>query len=261
MSRLPKKIYQYQGFSLVEMAIVLLILGVVLGGLLGAIGQSTENTRRLEAKNQLHEIEEALYAYGQVQGRLPCPGDDDTNGYEDLIGTTSNGNCGLTHGLLPNATLGLSGGVDENGFLMDPWGNPYRYSVALTTPNFSKYTGITGIQNIFGDATNQVVNNGGNMLTVCNNSACSDITMTDVSPAIVISMGKNWGNIEEGTASADEQENAGDGTSKTTGNEYTVSNTMTFVVAGYSEENFDDMLVWISPHLLFSKMIAAGKLP
>jgi hypothetical protein len=162
----------------------------------------------------------------------------------------------LYHGLLPNATLGLSGGVDENGLLRDPWNNPYRYSVAVQTPNLSRYTGTTGITNIFNDAANQVVNNTGSMLTVCDISTCAGATMIDVAPAIVISMGKNWAGIA--TASADELANASGTVLNTT---YSVSNTNTFVVAGYSEINFDDMLTWISPHLLFSKLISAGQLP
>lgn len=255
MNRDTGKIRISSGFSLVEMAIVLMILGLILGGLLGAIGQSTESTRRLEAKNQLREIEEALYGFAQVQGRLPCPSDWDSSGAEDVTSPTT-GTCGLYNGLLPNATLGLSGSVDENGFMMDPWGNPYRYSVALTTPNGSRYTGTTGIQSIYTNAATQIVNNGGNMLSVCNNAACSDVIMIDVAPAVVLSMGNNYGSIT--TASADEVANAG---GVQLNSLYWVTTTREFVVTGYSEENFDDMLVWISPHLLLSKLITAGKLP
>jgi len=246
--------YTTRGFTLVEMAIVLLILGVMLGGLMGAVGQSTENTRRLEAKNKLREIEEALYGFAQVQGRLPCPANWNTSGAEDSINTAT-GTCTLYHGLLPNATLGLSGGVDENGLLRDPWNNPYRYSVAVTTPNGSRYTGTTGITSIFTNAVTQVVANA-NMLNVCDINTCAGATMIDVAPAIVISMGNNWAGIA--TASADELANASGTVLNST---YSVTNTNTFVVAGYSEINFDDMLTWISPHLLFSKLITAGQLP
>ena len=246
------------GFSLVEMAIVLLIIGVILGGLLGAIGQSTENTRRLEAKSKLREIEEALYGYAQVQGRLPCPGDDDTNGAEDLgSGTTANGDCGRYYGLLPNATLGLAGGVDDNGFLLDPWGNPYRYAVGRSAAPYD-FTGSTEISTMYPLAAAQLT--GTNLLRVCDNSACSGAVMSDIVPAVVLSMGKNWAELS-GSSSASEQENSGDGSTTTTGGDYDVTTTRTFVVADYSEENFDDMLTWLSPHLLFSKMIEAGKLP
>lgn len=247
------------GFSLVEMAIVLVILGVALGGLLGAVGQSTENSRRIEARNTLQEIEEALYGFAQVQGRLPCPADDDTAGIEDVSNPTS-GLCNLVHGMLPSATLGLSGGVDGNGLLMDPWGNPYRYSVAGATPGGYRYTGngsgSGGIPDIFDNAATAIVNNA-NYLRVCDVDDCSGTVMSDVVPAVVISMGSNWPLIA--TSSANEQENASGGT--TTGGTYPITNSVDFVVTDYSELNFDDMLVWISPHILLSKLVTAGRLP
>lgn len=245
-----------RGFSLIEVAIVLLVLGLALGGLLGTIGQTTENTRRLEAKNKLQEIEESLYAFAQVQGRLPCPADDDTGGFEDVLSTTA-GTCGLYQGLLPNATLGLSGNVDENGFLVDPWGNAFRYSVAGTTPGGYRYTGTTGIQSIYDNAATQVVNNT-NMLQVCDTSACTGTIMSNVVPAVVLSMGNNGASISA-TSSAAEQANGYN--ALTTNNIYNVSINVTFVVTDYSEDNFDDMLIWISPHLLLGKLIQAGKLP
>jgi len=53
------------GFSLIEMAIVLTILGALLSGLLVALGQSTENSRRIEARNELRDFSEALYGFAQ----------------------------------------------------------------------------------------------------------------------------------------------------------------------------------------------------
>lgn len=255
-----------KGFSLVEMAIVLLILGVVLSGFLGALGANTETTRRLEAKNKLREIEEALYGFAQIHKRLPCPANDDNSGFESISGDEDDGNCTRQHGMLPNATLGLSGGVDENGFLLDPWGNPYRYSVADTTPgagSSTRYTGRTGIQDIYDDAANAIVYDATDPhLRICDTTDCSGVIMSDVAPAVVLSMGNNWGSIEEGTASAEEEENAGDFTTKSYPNgTYPVTGSNDFVVTDYSEDNFDDMLIWISPHLLLSKIIAAGQLP
>lgn len=243
------------GFSLTEMAIVLLIMGVILGGLLGAVGQSTENTRRLETKGKLREIEESLYAFAQVQGRLPCPADSDTNGLEDIApADLDTGDCNLFHGLLPNATLGLSGSINSNGFLEDPWGNPYRYSVTENTPNGYNYTGSTIIWNIYNSDPTDVAADA-DTLRVCDNTGCTGVIMTNVAPAVVLSMGNNWANVATGSAA--EQAN-GSGTTLGT---YTVTNTNTFVLTGYSEENFDDMLIWLSPHLLFGKLITAGKLP
>jgi hypothetical protein len=71
-------------------------------------------------------------------------------------------------------------------------------------------------------------------------------------PVIVISHGKNW--IE--TPTVQEEENYDDGSA---GN-----NDRVFVDKDYSNdatEGFDDMLLWISPHVLRNRMLMSGSLP
>ncbi len=247
-----------RGFTLLELAFVLFIIGMMMGGLMTAIAQSAENTNRLEARNKLREIEEALYGFAQVQGRLPCPADSDTNGLENVASVTT-GACNLYNGLLPNATLGLSGAVNGDGLLEDPWGNPYRYSVANTTRDGFRYTGSTGIPNIYDPPIPlpPQIGTALGFLNVCDSDDCSGVILSAITPAVVLSMGKNWPEIA--TASANEQENGSGGAPL--GGTYSVTNTPIFVLTGYSEENFDDLVIWISPHLLFSKLITAGKLP
>jgi hypothetical protein len=74
-------------------------------------------------------------------------------------------------------------------------------------------------------------------------------------------MGKNWATF----TSADELGNAGEGGASVGGGPsgitYRIANNLDFVSAGYSEVNFDDSLTWISPNILYTKMIAAGQLP
>ena len=237
------------GFSLVEVAIVLMILGIVLGGLLGAIGQNTENARRIEAKNELREIEEALYAFAQVQGRLPCPASNTSVGFEVPVG---GGDCTVTggHGFLPSGTLNLTGSVNTDGLLLDPWGNPWRYSVATRDASNSEraFTHVTGLSTFFNNSELSATN----MLRICAADDCS-VVLANMVPAVVLTMGSNWSSF----TSANEIENGSGGTLGT----YSVTNTTDFVYTGYSELNFDDQLVWLSPHVLFGKMIAAGRLP
>src|SRR5688572_3297209 len=129
-----------RGFSLIEMAMVLVILGTLLGGVLVAVSQTTENGRRTTARNQLREIEAALYGFAQVNGRLPCPALHNSNGYESPLG---GGNCANSHGFVPVTTLNLNGAINSDGLLLDPWQNPVRYSVAATaTPRFTDRTSI-----------------------------------------------------------------------------------------------------------------------
>jgi prepilin-type N-terminal cleavage/methylation domain-containing protein len=236
--------HREKGFSLIEMAMVLVILGTLMGGVLVAVSQTTENTRRATARNQLREIESALYGFAQVNGRLPCPATDSSNGYESLAG----GACTRNHGFVPTTTLNLNGAINADGLLLDPWQNPVRYSVAATTS--PQFTNAASIDTFFAAGGTF---NSANMLKVCPSSACTaGSELATMLPAIVFSMGADWSSF----TSANEQENADSALGT-----YAIPNDSDFVSADYAEDLFDDQLVWISPYVLFNKMISAGKLP
>ncbi len=65
------------GFTLIEMAVVLLIIGLLLGGVLAPLSTQIDNDRRKETSNTLKQISDALLGYAVANVRLPCP---DTNG-------------------------------------------------------------------------------------------------------------------------------------------------------------------------------------
>lgn len=207
-----------RGFSLLEMAIVLAILGVLMGGVLMAVSQSVENGRRASARAQLQQIEEALYAYAQYTGYLPAP--------VEISGIS----------YVPAAELGLSGMTDENGLLLDPWRNPLRYAVA------GNYTEAAALKAEY--ASGEVPNG----LSVCQDADCT-LMPSAITPAVVLSMGANWP-VTTSASSADEQINAG-----------LIGGTADFISRDYNETQFDDQLIWLSPYILFSRMISAGKLP
>lgn len=75
---------------------------------------------------------------------------------------------------------------------------------------------------------------------------------------VALSMGNNWGDL---TASSSAAEQANAYGANTTNNDYQVTDDNTFVITDYSELNYDDMVIWISPHLLLGKLVTAGKLP
>ena len=91
-------------------------------------------------------------------------------------------------------------------------------------------------------------------MNVCQEAACTNV-ISSVAAAVILSMGPNWANY----TSADEIENAGDGSTQLDG--YNVTSTTDFVSTTYNDATFDDQLVWISPYVLFGKMISAGILP
>ncbi len=61
------------GFSLVEMAIVLAIVAMLMAGLLPTLSSQIEQQRRNETRKQLAEIQQALMGFAIMNGRLPCP--------------------------------------------------------------------------------------------------------------------------------------------------------------------------------------------
>jgi prepilin-type N-terminal cleavage/methylation domain-containing protein len=248
------------GFSLMELAVVLMIIGTLMSGVLVAVSQSTENARITNVSAQLREIEAAIYGYAQTYGRLPCPATvppDAQAGAEEPLG---GGVCTVLHGFVPVNTLGLYGSTNSDGLLLDPWQNPIRYSVAAYEYlGGGPFTDDAGVSSIFSTpaALSDMIGHA-DMLSVCNTAACDDVIYTDSAPAVVLSMGANWADY----SSAEEQENAGDGTTTLTGdNTYNVTDTNTFVKRTYSEEFFDDQVIWLSPYLLFNKLIDADKLP
>lgn len=243
------------GFTLIETAVVMLILGLVLGGLITAIGQSTENNRRSDAQALINRVEEALYGFAQANGRLPCPASNVSNGAELPAGggiCTFNGG----HGFVPAVTLGLQGRINADGLLLDPWSNPLRYSVSsLLSGGNRAFTSQAGLRSLFSSDPSDLVA-GPTLLRVCNAVACTPLPARELAntvPAVVLSMGANWNAF----TSADEVSNAGN----VIIGGYRLTNTTTFVSREYNDANYDDIISWLSPHVLFSRLVTAGQLP
>ena len=238
------------GFSLIEMAMVLLIIGLLLNGLLVALGESNTNRLRSDAETQLEQIREALYGFAQINGRLPCPANTTSAGAESPV-TVIGGNCTNDNGFVPGVQLNIQGSYNAQGLLEDPWGNPYRYSVStLSLSATNVFTTSAQLKSWFAGTTPL----GGTWLCVSDTINCGGVTLASMVPAIVYSLGAS-----PATTPAKQAENLGG----TLGG-LAVAGDREFVSAQYSDDSvefFDDLLVWLSPSILTSRLVSAGKLP
>lgn len=117
------------GFSLIELAVVLIILSVLLG--LGLSAMNAQLTRaHFETTTKRQQIvKDALINYLRVNRRLPCPANAASDGVQvpdNLVGPCDPGVAGTTNfGILPWRTLGL-----DRDTAIDGWGTLFSYMVS-----------------------------------------------------------------------------------------------------------------------------------
>ena len=231
-----------QGFSIVELAIVLLVVSLLIGGLIASTRGFVENSRVARAKSELQHIREAIigYAISSPNRRLPCPAEvicsagrlalTAAGGIEQNPGGA---NCGANPenvwGYVPFQTLGTPD--------RDPWGNYYVYRI---DDNYGSTIELNTDSLIdIRDSANVGFN----------------VVARDVA-AVIYSVGPNAG----ANPSTDEAENfniaCAGGISATIRNEILVSKAL--VPAGAAQPEFDDIVHWISPYLIKARIAQAG---
>ena len=232
---------QSPGFTLIELAISMFIITLIATVLLGPITAQVTQAKISQSKADLDQINESLigYALSQSKPRLPCP-DTNGDGLEDacpnILATATTG------GNIPWATLGVPA--------TDPWGQRYQYRVnnayTDTVAGFTLATTPTG-------AACNPPGGASGFIKVCSTATCV-VPVTLISsvfangvPAVTYSLGPN-GPIAP--TSPDEIENT--------------DNDCLFISRTFSSfvgNEFDDLLVWVSPSVLLSRMVTAQKLP
>ena len=241
------------GFTLVEMAIVLALIGLILGTGLTLLSAQQDQRRTEESKDRLDEAREALIGFAIANGRLPCPAITGATGVEDpLGGSTLVLPCTAPNGFLPAITLGLSN-VDANGYLQDAWRSPQnRIRYAVTAQNTGAATRTDGIKTI-------TMPTFAPDLFICDTTTgtvaaanCGTATkLTGEAVAVIYSLGANAANGSTGT---DESKN-------TDADIVFVSHSIVYAKDTPANGAFDDQLTWLSKYTLFNRMVQAGKLP
>ena len=134
-----------RGFTLIEIAFVMVVIGLLISGGLIAVTPILENSARSEVNTKMDIIEDALLVYAIQYNCLPCPANGTlaTNAAgaglaADSAGTYATGcstqtSCRIVDNansinvsnIVPYSTLGLS--ISD---VVDPWGNYINYHVA-----------------------------------------------------------------------------------------------------------------------------------
>ena len=288
--------YSQAGFTLIEIAIVLLIVAILLGYTVALFPQQQRLKQYRAVESEMDRVVEAIIGYAQVNGRLPCPALPASAGIEDINAGVGCNNYG---GFVPINTLGIDGRLNADSLLLDPWGNPYRYYVTdvdfdipVTAPanGISDFTGPGEMRAIgIGDADGDGLPDLDGRYIVCDGAGGALDSDCDAdnevfgrydagppiryegAPFVLVSMGQNW---NEAAPAGEELVNsgatlivAGIGVAAgPSGGDYVVKNVgageTTFVrpLDGFRDD-FDDVVRWASPSVLFSRMIQADQLP
>jgi prepilin-type N-terminal cleavage/methylation domain-containing protein len=280
--------FKQEGFSLVEMAIVIVILGFVLGALLLPLQAQRQQLFQSQTENTLETAKRALLGYAQQNGRLPCPAtatsniDAGSNGQENPLGGTHNNtppnpavpSCAAQVGFLPAATLGLQP-ADNNGFVLDAWNNRIRYAIAVddssgripptatvacggdTAPDFTTSGNMSVVGLVcLAPELRICANSIGITATACSVSVTPETNyLTNNAVAVIYSTGAT---ATQGVGGADETANLNDADANG------IIDDGIFVShdsrANDANGEFDHMVVWISPYILYNAMIEAGQL-
>src|SRR4030095_2303364 len=117
-----------RGFTLIELAVVVLVITLLIGGLLVPLSTQVEQRNISDTQQRLAQIQDALIGFAIAHGRFPCPATVSTPPQPTDLGveapSTGTGVC--THpvdGYVPGTTLGLTN-IDSQGFAVDAWGFP-----------------------------------------------------------------------------------------------------------------------------------------
>jgi prepilin-type N-terminal cleavage/methylation domain-containing protein len=231
---MPAKFIRSQlqiGFTLVEMAVVLVIIGLVISTLFAPLAAQRDIKDMTGTQSSLSQIKEAINGFAILNGRLPCP----TNQVDPVNAGYGLEDCSITtEGYLPWKTLGVAE-TDEWGqhrnTAADLWTGYWRYRVDsnyVTTALFS----ANMLASVPTFANNLVIrDSNGNNLT-------PTAAGTEKPIAIVYSIGKNLVANGQNSGVVD-----------------------SIYESGTNTTVFDDMLIWITRPVIVNRLVSAGKLP
>lgn len=230
------------GFTLLEISIVLVILGVLANAFLQPIGSQLESAKRQETQALLLRVEQAVTGFAAAHGRLPCPAPFDQTAIELPDCTLSS-----RYGTVPAVTLALPGKRNAHGALVDAWNQPLHYIVSASDHPQRGEPGRPDFTNS-GEMQQVGMMHLAAEIQICAEPAAGDCPrralLANQVPVVFFSSGK------PAEHSSLEAENL-DGDAVFVHRDFSTA-------AGH---RYDDLLHWIPENLLFYRMMQAGVLP
>lgn len=246
--------YRRRGFTLTEMAVVLAIVSLLLGGMLFTLSARVDQANYDTTRRRLDEARDLLMGFALVNKRLPCPAVAASGGDESIAAAApgGGGTCTTNYaGFLPAKAIGFLP-VDSAGFAVDAWNNRIRYAVSSSSGSiFTKtHDGATVAWSLTTTPTDLVVCTQFQAGASCTSG--QSVTNQNVLVAVVLSLGKNGASVIPAT-NTNELENT-DGTDGV------------FVwrapdPVGATNGEFDDLISWVPVGQLYGRLISAGVLP
>ncbi|MCW7752952.1 type II secretion system major pseudopilin GspG [Desulfobotulus sp. H1] len=108
-----KGILSKKGFTLIEVMVVIVILGILAGWIAPKLLGRTDDARRVKAEMDIASFETALRLYRLDMGRYPTT----EEGLESLVRAPDSGGARWREG----------GYLESRRIPLDPWGNAYIY--------------------------------------------------------------------------------------------------------------------------------------
>ena len=258
-----------EGFTLVELAIVIAIVGFLLGAFLAPLRAQIDAARIRETERMLGEIRDALIGHAITRGALPCP-DVVADGIDGAAPATCAGTA--LAGVLPFQALGVP--------RADAWGRYFEYRVTeeFTNRALTGQPPAAGRLDLIDTGDVTVLTRGddpatGGTTEIKHQSPAAALVRT--APAVVLSAGPNGlGGIgvATGTALASPGGGAADEIENADGDATFVSRIHSRGAAGCDDADetsvppppsceFDDVVTWISTPVLMARLVEARVLP
>lgn len=234
-----------RGFTLIEMAIVLVIITILIGGLAMPLSAQIQARRVAETKKTLEEASDALMGFAMMTATsplgvpqtfryFPCP-DIDGDGVEDRNGNVCRSiSAGVSYGWLPWVTLGIAP--------QDAWGNRLRYVVVSQ----------------FADSNSGFYQSRalGSPIQICTTRTCPAPLVANDAVFALISHGPNGKGALNISGAQLAAPSGGDEVENLLQNPVLIMRTPTQAGAALGE--FDDLVVWIAKPILTNRVCPTG---